>query len=107
MSVKPFPAVLPPRKSRASRPPRGLPAVAREWWHRMVKEYGIADEGGLTLLEMAARAYARMEAARRQLDKDGPTVLDRFGQRKQHPAAAVERDARTGMLAALRLLHLD
>lgn len=91
----------------AARPPKDLPDTATAWWQRMVAAYGITDEGGLILLEMAARAYARGEEARQQLDRDGCTTVDKFGQRKAHPAAAVERDARAGMLAALRQLHLD
>ena len=52
-------------------------------------------------------AYDRAEAARALLERDGITILDRWGQVKPHPAAAIERDARSGLLAALRALNLD
>jgi hypothetical protein len=61
----------------------------------------------LLLLETGMRAFDRCEAARALLDRDGVVVTDRWGQSKQHPAAAVERDARAGLLAALRALCLD
>jgi phage terminase small subunit len=92
---------------RPPRPPSGLSPAARAWWKRLQAEYALSDEGGLALLEQAARAYHRLEQARVLLDRDGPVIVDRFNQKRQHPAASVERDARSGLLAALRALRLD
>lgn len=89
------------------RPPKTLSAEAKTWWRKLVDAYGIRDEGGLLLLATALEAFDRMRGAQRQIETDGLTVKDRFGQPKPHPATVVERDSRSGMLAALRALHLD
>ena len=41
------------------------------------------------------------------IKKDGAYTVDKYGQRRSHPAATVLRDARAGELSALRQLHLD
>ena len=87
--------------------PKGLSAPAKVWFRKLLDEYEIADQGGYLLLETAMRRFDRAEAARKLLDHDGPVIADRWGQMKPHPAAAIERDALTGMLAALKALNLD
>jgi hypothetical protein len=83
MTLKTFPAAqarrAPPKAPRA---PRGLSGEARSLWRRLQSEYGICDAGGLALLEAAVRAYARMDEARRQLDRDGCVVTDRWQEEK-------------------------
>lgn len=95
-------------KPRSTRPqaPAGLSLPARGLWLRLRDEYGIVDAGGLAVLEQAARCYDRAEEARRMLDREGVVTKDRWGQRKPHPAATVERDARAQLLAALRQLNI-
>lgn len=88
-------------------PPKGLSPGARQFWRGVQEEYAIVDPAGLALLEVAARAWARLEGARMVVDAEGAVVKDRWGQSKPHPAANVERDARSGFLAALRALQLD
>lgn len=46
-------------------------------------------------------------AVQAELRRDGVTVLDRFGQRRQHPASVCECDARSVLLMALKALGLD
>jgi hypothetical protein len=87
--------------------PKGLSSMARRWWTRLVADFSIEDAAGLLLLETALRCFDRAEQARAVLDRDGVTALDGRGRPKQHPAAAVERDSRAGMLASLRALNLD
>jgi len=88
------------------RAPQGLTPNARAIWTRLQREYQIIDAAGLAVLEQAVRSYERAEEARRQLAK-GSCVRDRWGQPKPHPAAAIERDARAGFLAALRQLAIE
>jgi hypothetical protein len=88
-------------------PPRGLCPEARTWWTSVRTEYGITDPGGLKLLDVAARALHRLAEARALVDREGCTTQDRFGQRKTHPAVAIERDSRSGFLAAVRQLGLE
>ena len=87
--------------------PKNLSPAARSWWRRLVLEYSINDPAGELLLEQALRCFDRSEQARQVLDHDGVTTLDARGRPKIHPAAAVERDSRAGMLASLRALNLD
>jgi len=94
-------------RMRRAEAPKGLSKPAREFWARLQNEYEITDAGGLALLEQAARAFHRAEDARALLDKEGCVFKDKWDQPKTHPAAAVERDARAGLLAALRALNLD
>jgi P27 family predicted phage terminase small subunit len=93
--------------ARPARPPAGLCQASRAFWTRLVREYDIADAGGLALLELAAQAYRRLVEARGILDKQGVTVMDRHGQVRAHPLVNVERDARIAVVATLKQLGLD
>lgn len=94
-------------KSKVQPPPKGLSTEAKTTWQRVMKDYDISDEGGLLLLQTGLEAFDRMRQCQEIIKRDGPMVLDRFGQRKSHPLLPAERDARSQMLAALRALHLD
>jgi hypothetical protein len=59
------------------------------------------------VLRRAAEALDRYWQAKAQLDKDGPTIRDRFGVLKTHPAHCVERDSRSAFLQAMRQLRFD
>ena len=87
--------------------PEALSVEARSWWKRLAKEYDISDEAGLLLLQTALEAFDRMRTAQAAIAEDGVTIKDRWGQVKQHPLLAVERDSRAGMLAAIKSLSLD
>jgi P27 family predicted phage terminase small subunit len=96
-----------PAMTTAKSPPKGLSTAAKAWWKRLASEYGIDDDAGLLLLQTGLEAFDRMRGAQEAIQRDGMTVLDRFGQRKAHPLLPAERDARAQMLAALRALNLD
>jgi P27 family predicted phage terminase small subunit len=88
-------------------PPDDLTPAARAWWETIIETYQIDDPAGLLLLEAAMRAFDRMQAAASDLARDGATIRDRWGQPRCHPAAAVERDSRAGLVAALKALDLE
>ena len=94
-------------KNSELKPPRGLSAEARRWWTAIRREYEVTDPGGLLILSSACEAFDRMRQAQRRLKREGLTALDRFGQRKAHPATVIERDSRAAMLSALKALNLD
>lgn len=100
-----------PLKNSASnnlpRPPAGLSAASKKLWRELRDQYGISDSAGLLILASAMQAHTRAERARAIITKEGEVVLDRFQQRKANPACQVERDARSGMLMALRQLKLE
>jgi hypothetical protein len=61
----------------------------------------------LALVTTAAEALDRIRQAQDAIRQHGALIKDRHGVLKQNPACILERDARTGMLAALRALNLD
>jgi P27 family predicted phage terminase small subunit len=94
-------------KKSTLKAPAGLSASARAWWRKLMTEYGIADAGGLLLLQSALEAFDRMRQARDLIAKHGAVTVDRFGQLRPNPATTIERDSRAAMLAALKQLNLD
>jgi hypothetical protein len=71
-----------------------------------VDEFEIGDSAGLLLLETVMQAFDRMHEARALIESHGGDA-DRFGQLRANPATVIERDSRTGMLAALKALSRD
>ena len=83
-----------------------LSKEAKEIYDAIKGEYGIDDEAGLLLLQTAMESFDEMRKAQNAMEPGGFTK-DRFGQRKQDPAATNARAARTQMLSALKQLNLD
>jgi P27 family predicted phage terminase small subunit len=105
-------AKFPTKSTIKGQPPKPKPSKtlspeAKKLWKRLQFEYGIDDEGGLLLLQTAFEAYDRMKGAQRLILAEGLTLRDRFGQARAHPAATIERDARSALMAALKHLNLD
>ena len=84
-----------------------LSPEAERWRKRIAKEYGISDSGGELLVQTVCESFDRMRNAQRAIESDGLVLVDRFGQRRLHPAANAERDARSAMLQSLKQLGLD
>lgn len=87
--------------------PQHLCKAGASLWVRLHAEFVIDDEGGKLLLQTTCEAFCRMREAQALIDAEGAVLADRFGQRKPHPAVAIERDSRTAMLASLKQLGLD
>jgi len=87
--------------------PRHLSRDGKLLFRLVAREYEIDDPSGVRILRLACEAYDRCQAARRQIDGEGLTVKDRYGQIRPHPLLTVERDARAACLACLKALHLD
>lgn len=92
---------------KLNKPPAGLSEAAQRWWHQVMKEYESWSADALLTLESALQAYDRWQQAKGEIDRDGLTGTDRFGQSRLHPACAVERDSRAAMLRALAALGLE
>jgi phage terminase small subunit len=95
------------RHNGLPRAPVGLSPAANRLWRGLVQEYALDDVAALAILEAGLQSFDRAATAKALLDADGPTVTDRWGQRKVHPAASVERDSRAAFLGALKQLCLD
>lgn len=76
-------------------------------WDRITSEYDISDTPGLVLLASALESFDRVKEAQKIIAREGAIVRDRFGQRRQHPATLVERDAKLQMLRAFHALNLE
>ena len=87
-------------------PPRHLKAESRKLWETIVRERSFDDAASMAILTSAIEAFQRAAEARRVVDKEGVVVRDRFGVSKAHPAVAIERDARTAFVSAMRSLGL-
>jgi len=85
---------------------KGLKPQTLKWIEAVKAEYDL-EPHHLRLLVLAGRAWDRGEEARAVLDKDGLTVLDKWGVPKAHPLVAVERDSRIAFARLLRELALD
>jgi P27 family predicted phage terminase small subunit len=94
-------------KPDANQPPKGLSPEAGQLWRRVLADYNLDDAAGRAILATGLEAFDRMRAAQEQIKKHGVVVPNRFGELKPNPAVGIERDARTGMLSAFRLLRLD
>lgn len=88
------------------KPPVGLSAEARRWWHTVLDGWDL-DESGLLVLETALRALDKVREAEAHIKEHGLLIKDRWGQWKPNPAAVILRDSRSGMLQAWKALNLD
>jgi P27 family predicted phage terminase small subunit len=86
--------------------PSHLSKRAKGLWESITDEFLLAAHQ-FELLRRACEASDRADAALALLKKDGLTEMDRFGQRRPHPAVAVERDSRIGEARLLRELALS
>ena len=94
-------------KKQTASAPKHLTAEARALWVQLRIDYLIDDSAGLALLRAACEAHDRAQLARKMIAAEGMVSTDRFDQKKPHPAVAIERDARTQLMAALRALKLE
>jgi phage terminase small subunit len=81
------------------------PATRR--WVKAVQESWQLDEHHDRLLILAAAAWDRAVEAKAIIDKDGSIILDRFEQKKSHPAVEIERQSMITFSRLLRELGLD
>ncbi|WP_081644426.1 P27 family phage terminase small subunit [Thioalkalivibrio sp. AKL19] len=87
-------------------PPDHLEVATREWWQSVVDDYEL-EEHHVRLLTLAAEAWDRGQSARDALVVHGMVYDDRFGQPRQRPEVAIERDARVQFARLVRELDLD
>lgn len=92
-------------QDRLPDPPDWCPEPERSWWTRVVTEFDL-DDDALVMLELAVGAMVRWREARETIEREGMLLDGRWGPRA-HPAVAIERDARTAALRALRELDLS
>jgi phage terminase small subunit len=94
-------------ESALPRSPAHLKVDGCRLWCAITREYRVGDGAGLALVTVAAECLDRMRQAQEAIREHGPLVSDRYGCLKANPACTLERDARNGMIAALKALNLD
>jgi phage terminase small subunit len=86
--------------------PRHFSKEARALFKSIAADFDLGP-AELKILRVSLEAFDRAQASRRQIDEEGMTLADRFGQHKIHPLINVERDARSAFLVGLRQLNLQ
>jgi hypothetical protein len=87
-------------------PPEGLKEAGRRLWRDSLAGWDIQPEQ-FSLLENLCKSQDRIVALEQELERDGQTCKDRFGQLVEHPSARTLR-GESGVFARLyRLLQLE
>ena len=86
--------------------PEYLQNDTKKWLKTVIKDYDLEGHH-MKILIAAAEAWDRITEAREIVTKEGAYILDRFGQRKAHPALKVEIDNKTLFARLIRELNLD
>lgn len=87
-------------KSQKSMAPAYLSQEMRAFYTATRSRYRL-EEHHLEMLASACQLLDRATQARKQLEKDGSFILDRYDKPKPHPGLGVERDS---LLTASRIL---
>jgi hypothetical protein len=94
-------------ETTAGAPPRDLGQHGRELWDAIMREYGIADRGGIELLAQACAALDRAEGLAAAIARDGEVIYSRTGVPKSHPAVKDELALRAFVVRTLERLGLN
>ncbi len=89
------------------RAPGHLSKESKSWWKLIFNSYEM-DESGSFILRQALECYDRLLEARQDIKKNGLTISDPVTkQLRQNPALKTEKEARSGLLQAWRLMRID
>ena len=88
------------------KPARTLGEAGASLWSSVMREYAIADAGGVEILLLACQALDRAEALREQIDRDGEVIRAK-GIIRDHPALRHELSNRAFVCRSLQRLGLD
>jgi P27 family predicted phage terminase small subunit len=92
--------------SKTPGPPAYLRLATRRWWLEVVTDWQL-EAHHIRLLTLACESWDRGQDARELLKAEGLTTTSRLGERRAHPAVAIERDSRLAFARILRELDLD
>ena len=88
-------------------PPRPLGPHGASLWQRVMREYGIADTGGIELLCQACQALDRAENLADAIARDGATIYSRTGVPRSHPSIKDELACRAFVVRTLERLGIS
>lgn len=87
-------------------PPDHLSEATKAWWRGIIERHNL-EPHQLRTLQAAAESWDRYQQAREALAETGLSYVDSKDMIRARPEVAIERDARTSYLRALRELKLD
>ncbi len=87
-------------------PPEHLSDESKAWYQQVATEFAM-DQHHLFLLQCACENWDRSQSARREIEKNGLTVLDRFDQIHARPEVAIQKTAQAAFVRVVRELRLD
>jgi P27 family predicted phage terminase small subunit len=85
--------------------PEHLSDAMKRFCRQITRTYALSTHHR-KLLVCAAESHDRMTQARDVVTAEGLTTVDRHGQKRPHPAIAIERDSRVAFARMLRELGL-
>ena len=80
---------------------------ATKKWIRSLDGRFVLEDFHLRLLALAGASWDRAVAARKQIEKEGMSFRDRFGQVRAHPCVQIESQAIITFCRVLRETGLD
>ena len=87
-------------------PPKTLRAPGQALWMRVQEEYAIRDAGGVAILTQICEAEDRIAQYAEAVARDGVTVVNASGGRRDHPLLKHETQLRMFIVRALQRLGL-
>jgi phage terminase small subunit len=93
-------------KSNQFRPPKDLNPAMRKRWVSIAGLISL-DEGSASLVTALCRNIQIADDAAGVIAKEGLQVVDRFNQKRPHPALAIQRDSLNLVAKLYRALGLD
>jgi phage terminase small subunit len=89
------------------KPPAGLQASGRKFWTKVLTEYDLSESHDLERLRQACSCLDEIAEGEKIIKSEGRFIVDRFKQRREHPAGRTIRDNKILFLRAVRELNLD
>jgi len=93
-------------KNNKIKVPTHLSPKMKQFYKHVCEQYNLENHH-LIILTKACESLDRCEEARKQLETDGLTTIDRYGTVKIHPLCKLELDSKNSARLLLRELGLD
>jgi phage terminase small subunit len=87
--------------------PRHLQTAGATFFNQMVRETDVAGADKLAVLTRACECLDRIAAAQASIADHGEVTVNQHGQPKLNPACMLEKQARDGFFAAMRMLDIE
>ena len=86
--------------------PDYLTDESKNIWDALHKSFTLKEHHDI-VLKTALEAYDRLQQARQIIDKDGAVIEAHNGYYQKNPMLQIEKEARSGFLAAWKALNID